>query len=305
MGLTNRSYTAGKFAFELDGRRCGFLQSFEGGEMGAELAVHKMGPANFEKKNATTIKWTPIKMKTGIGMSKSVYQWLQGAFEMDVGYKDGAVTVADFNYKAQRRVDIFGMLMTKVTMPTLDGQSKETAYFDIEAVPETCRWSKESGADLRGEIGPSQKGWQCANWRLDTGGALPAKRVGKIEGIAWECKTAMDSCGDGRENTIHPVCTTVTDWTAHISMADLEPWQAKAKQWFVDGHCLEGNEMGFAISMMDPTFSKELGRIELMNVGFKEFKAMGKLEAQTENVARFQVKFYTEQMKFILNETDA
>jgi len=302
--LADRTYTAGKFAFELDGHRCGFLQSFEGGDMTAELATHKMGPSNYEKKNVTTVKWTPLKLRTGIGMSKGLYQWIQAAFDMGVMYKNGACTIADFNYKAQRRMDITNMLMTKVTMPTLDGASKETGYFDIEAVPEMCRWLKEGGQDVRGEIGPKQKGWHCANWRFEIGG-LPTKRVAKIEGLAWECKTAMDSIGDSRENTIHPVATTVTDWTIHISLADLEAWQAKAKQWFVDGKCLEGDEMTAAITLMDPSFQKELGRIELMNVGLKEFKAHGKLEAQTENVARFQVKLYTEQMKFILNETDS
>jgi phage tail-like protein len=301
---TDRSYTAGKFAFELDGTRVGFLQSFDGGNMSAELATHKMGPSNYEKKNVTTIKWTPLKMRTGIGMSKGLYQWIQAAFDMGVMYKNGAITVADFNYKAQRRMDVENMLMTKVTMPTLSGDSKETGYFDIEVLPERCRWMKEGGQDVRGQIGAKQKGWHCANWRLEIGG-LPTKRVAKIEGLAWECKTVMDSIGDARENTIHPVATTVTDFTIHVSMADLEAWQAKAKQWFVDGACLEGDEMTAAITLLGPNMSTEYGRIELLNVGLKEFNAHGKLEGQTENVARFQVKLYAEQIKFVLSEVDA
>ena len=304
MAANDRSYTAGKFAFELDGTRVGFLQSFEGGNMSAEIAEHKSGPSNYNKKNVTICKWTPIKMRTGIGMSKGMYLWMKSAFDMNFQQKTGAITVADFNYKAQRRMDIMGMLMTKVTLPTLEGQSKETGYFDIEIQPEDCKWVQESGTDVRGLMGPKQKGWHCANWKLDIGG-LPVARTAKVEGIAWECKTVMDSVGEKRINTIHPVATTVTDWTVHISMADLEPWQQKAKQWFIDGKCLETDEFNASLVLLGPDMQKEFGRIDLMNVGMKEFNAHGPLKAQEEGVARFTIKFYTEQMTFTMNEVDA
>ena len=304
MSLNNRTYTAGKFLLELDGTPTGYLQSFEGGNMVAELATHKMGPSNYEKKNVTTTKWGNVKFKTGAGMSKGVYEWMQAAFEMGVLYKSGAVTVADFNYKAQRRMDLMNMLMTKVTMPSFDASSKESAYFDIECAVEQVRWMKESGADVRGNIGAKQKSWQVSNYRLELGG-LPCSRVSKIEGLSWECKTTQDQVGEQREYSIHPTSTTVSDFTLSISMADLEPWAAKAKSWFVDGQCLESDEMSGSIQMLGPDMKTVLGEIQLMNVGFKEFEANPKLEAQTESVARFKVKCYAEQVKFKLSVTDA
>lgn len=299
-----RSYTAGKFLLDIDGMRVGFLQSFEGGNMVAELASHKMGPSNFEKKHVTTTKWGAIKFKVGAGMSKGVYEWMQAAFDMGVLYKNGAITVADFNYKAQRRMDMMNMLMTKVTVPAFDAGSKESAYFDIEVLPEQIRWMKESGSDVRGTIGSKQKAWQCANFRFELGG-LPCGRVNKIEGLSFECKTTTDAVGEHRENTIHPSSTTISDFTLTISQADLEPWAQKAKSWFVDGNCLEGDEMTGMITLLGPDMKKELATIELLNVGFKEFEANPKLEAQTESVARFKVKCYAEQIKFKLMETDA
>jgi hypothetical protein len=262
---SERSYTAGKFLLDIDGMRVGFLQSFEGGNMVAELASHKMGPSNFEKKHVTTTKWGAIKFKTGAGMSKGVYEWMQSAF---------------------------------------DAGSKESAYFDIEVMPEQIRWMKESGTDVRGTIGPKQKAWHCANFRFELGG-LPCGRVSKIEGLSWECKVTHDMVGEHRENTIHPTATTISDFTLTISQADLEAWAQKAKSWFVDGNCLEGDEMTGMITLLGPDMKKELATIELLNVGFKEFEANPKLEAQTESVARFKVKCYAEQVKFKLIETDA
>jgi phage tail-like protein len=304
--LNGRSYTAGKFLFELDGHRCGYLQSFDGGDLQGEIAEHRSGTSNSNKKHMTTFKYTPIKMRTGIGMSKGMYLWIQAAFDLGVLYKNGAVTVANFDYKSQRRMDIINMLMTKVTLPTLDGSSKESGYFDLEFVPESCRWLKESGADVRGEIGAKQKGWHCANWRLELSGLETAcKRVAKIEGISWECKTTRDDIGDSREQTIHPVATTVSDWTIHMSMADIEPFAQKAKQWFIDGKCLEGDEMTASITLLGPDMSTEFGRIEFLNVGIKEFKANPKMEGQNEAVARGSMKLYAEQVRFHLLQTDA
>ncbi len=297
MALNNRSMTTGKFLFTIDGTPAGYVQSFEGGNMVAELYAHKAGGANFQKKHVTTRKWTPVKVRTGIGMSKGLYEWMQAAFDMGVLYKNGAVTVCDFNYKAQRRMDALNMLMTKVTFPTLDGSSSQGGYFDIEMQPEQCRWIKEGGQTIVGELGEKQKAWHTANWRLDMAG-LPCARVAKIEGLSWECKTKPGEIGDAIEYTNHPVATTVSDFSLEISLADLEPWAAKAKAWFVDGQCLEGDEMTATVTLLAPDRSTSLGTLELLNVGFKEFEANPKIEAESDKIARFKVKLYAERCKF-------
>lgn len=304
MALNGLSYAGGNFLLEIDGTRCGFLQSFEGGNMIAEVHSHKSGVSNFEKKNVTTVKWGAVKFKTGIGMSKAVYEWMQAAFDMGVLYKSGAVTVANFDFKSERRMDLMDMLMTKVTMPAFDGDSKETGYFDIEVMPQSVRWLKESGGDLRGEQGTKQKLFHCANFRLELGG-LPCTRVNKIEGLSWECKTTLDAVGEKREYSLHPTATSVSDFTLHISMADLDAWANKAKSWFIDGNTSENDELTGAIVMLGPDMKKELGRIELMNVGLKEFIGNPKLEARTEKVARFQVKCYAERIKLVLADADS
>lgn len=301
---TARSFTNGKLVFGVDGTPCGYLQSFEGGNMVAELQTHKLGGASFQKKHVTTRKWTPVKARTGIGMSRGMYQWMQQSFDLSVAYKSGFITVCDFNYKAQRRMDILGMLLTKVTLPTLDGSSPNTGYFDLEMEPEQCRWLKEGGQDVRGEIGAKQKAWHTANFRIEVGN-LPCKNVAKVEGISWQCQIKADEIGDAIEYTKHPVSTTITDFTLSCSMVDLEPWAQKAKSWFIDGRCLESDEMTVAITLLAPDRVEELGTITLLNCGFKEFEAQPKMEAEGGEIARFKVKMYAEQCKFMPLYTDA
>jgi hypothetical protein len=76
---TGRSHTAGKFIFGIDGVPSGYLQSFEGCNMEADMATHNVGGSAYQIKNATTIKWTPAKIRTGAGMSKGLYEWIQAA----------------------------------------------------------------------------------------------------------------------------------------------------------------------------------------------------------------------------------
>jgi hypothetical protein len=303
IGGGGRTYTAGKFMLELDGTPCGFLQSFEGGTMVAEMATHKDGANHYEKKHITSTKWSPVKFRVGAGMGRGVFEWMRQSFSLGYMPKNGAITVCDFNYKAQRRIDLFGMLITKVTFPALDGASKDSMYFDIEVTPESCRWVKEGGQDVKGNAGVKQKAWQAKNFKFELAG-LPTGKVSKVEGLSFECKTKMDEIGGVREHSVHPVATTVSDITVYASMSDVDPWAAKAEDWFIRGNCLEQHEMTGAVTLLGPD-GKENGRIELMNVGFKEFEAQPKLEAQSESVARFKVKLYVEQVNLVMTNVDA
>src|SRR5690348_459450 len=97
--LTNRTYTAGRWALDIDGQKVGFLQSCEGGNAIGELVEHKGGALPYPVKHMTTMKYTPLKFKAGAGMGRGFWQWMEAALKLGVLYKNGAVTVCDFNYK--------------------------------------------------------------------------------------------------------------------------------------------------------------------------------------------------------------
>lgn len=302
--ITSRTYAVGRWALDIDGTKVGFLQSCEGGQATAELVEHKGGAMPYNKKNITTIKYAPLKFKAGAGMGRGFWQWMEAALNLGVLYKNGAVTVCDFNYKAQRRMDILNMLMTKVTIPTLDGGSKENLYYDFEVTSELVRWMKEGGQDVKGDMGPKQKAWQANMFRFEMGG-LPFGKLAKLEGISWECKVVPDAIGDAREYEQIPSTCTVSDFTMHISMRDIEPFAAKADDWFRLGNCLEQHEMSANLTLLQPNRTDEIGTFEFFNVGFREFEAQPKLEAQGEGLARFKLKCYAERIAYKPNYVDA
>ena len=298
-----RTYTAGRFALDIDGFNVGYLKKFDGLAMKAEIAEHGLGPDNVVKKNVSNISWTPGKATVGIGMGKGMYDWIRAAFDKGYITKNGTFTSADFNYKAQSSLTFMNALITEVVVPKLSGDSKDSAYFDIGFDAEMVRWAKGGGEDIRGKIGPAQKNWICSNFRVEIGN-LPCDRVASVESFTWKCAVASDQIGIFREPTKHPAKVTVPNVKLAISYADHQAWADAAKSWFVDGNHLEPNEMTGSIIFLDPTMKKEIGRIDLHNVGFVQFSDQTR-EANSEKISRFDVELYVERMEFKISEYDS
>jgi hypothetical protein len=298
-----RSHTAGRFALEIGGYNVGFLKKFSGLSMEADVVTHDLGPENVQKKNVSTIKWTPGKATIGIGMGKAMYDWIKLSFDKSYEPRSGAFISGDFNYKAQSRLDFYDALITSVTVPKLDGSSKDAAYFDVEFDAERVQWSKAGGEDIRAQIGPKQKAWLCSNFRVEIGD-LPCNRVASVDSFTWKCSVAQDQVGIFREPTKHPAKVTVPDIKLSISQADYQPWADAARKWFIAGEHKEENEMTGRIVFLDPNMKDELGEITLLNVGFKKF-SKDDFEANSEKIARFSVELYVEKMEFKINQYDA
>lgn len=302
-----RSFTAGRFMLDVAGYNVGYLKKFSGMAMEADVVANDLGPDNIQKKHVANIKWTPGKATVGIGMGKGMYDWIQQSIDKNYAPKHGALTSGDFNYKAQTRLNFRDALITEVTVPKLDGSSKDAAYFDVTFEPEIVRWEQAKGEDIRANaIGAKQKAWLCSNFRVEIGDGktLPCSRIASVDSFTWKCAIAADQIGIHREPTKHPAKVTVPDLKLSISMADHQPWADAAKKWFVDGFHEEGDETGGRIVFLGPDMKKELGEIQLDRVGFKKF-SKDDLEANSEKIARFSVELYVEKMKFVINEYDA
>jgi hypothetical protein len=299
----DRSYTPGNFVLDVDGWQVAFLKKFSGLAMQGDVVTNDLGPDNIQKKHISNIKWPPGKATVGAGMGKGMHDWIQASFRKAYIPKNGSFTSADFDYKAQSRIDFQNALITSFTCPKLDGSSKDGLYFDVEFDPEVVRWSKGGGEDIRGKLGPKQKAWLCSNFRFELAD-FPCNRVASIDSFTWKCTATPDMVGIHREPTKHPCKVTVPDLKVTISHADHHHWAEHAKKWFVDGEHLEGNEHSGRIVFLGPDMKKEIGEISLLNVGFKSF-THDDSEANSEKIKRFTVELYVEHMEFKINEYDA
>jgi hypothetical protein len=300
---SKRSYTGGNFVLEVGNYNVGFLKKFSGLSMEADVVQNDLAPEIYQKKHVANIKWTPGKATIGIGMGYGMYNWIKESFDKGYQMQNGSLIAGDFDFKAQSRLDFMNGLITSMTVPKLDGSSKDAAYFDVEFDAEQVRWSAGDGSSLQATTGAKQKAWLCSNFAVEIG-ALPCTRVASVDSFTWKQAVAPDYIGTFREPTKHPAKVTVPDIKLAISMADYQQWADAAKKWFIDGHHLETDEMTGMIKFLGPDMAQTIGELDLMNVGFKKF-SKDDLEANSEKIARFNVELYVEKMTFKLNYYDA
>jgi hypothetical protein len=296
MAGNSRSYTAGRFALDLDGQIAGYVKSAAGGNIVGEVAVHQLGPDNVQKKHLATIKHEPFTVEVGMGMTRGFYDWIRASFDKAHVTKNGEVIAADFDYKAQSARVFYDAHLSEVTIPALDGSSKDAAYMTVKIDPERIRYEKRSGEQLKGTIGTATKKWLCCNWRFELG-ALPTQRVAKIDSFTWKCAVIKDEVGMFREPTKHAAKVECPNIKLTISSADIEEWRQWHQDFVIDGKCADSDELTGSITFLGPDLKEELAEIQLDHVGIISLQD-AKREANNEQVARFEVELYCETMRF-------
>jgi hypothetical protein len=299
-----RSYTAGRFALIKDGsENLGFVKSLKGAAIKGEVAVHQLGPDHLQKKHLATIKHEPFDVEVGMGMSAGFYEWIRASFDNACVAYNGEIVACNFDGKVQSRKEYYNALITEVTLPALDGSSKEPAYMTVKIEPEYYRMMPGDESQIEGKIAPATKKWLCSNFRIEIGD-LPCDRVAKVDSFTWKQSIVSDEVGKFREPIKVPAKVEVPNLKLSISMADIGEWQQWHRTFVIDGQCAESDELSGMITFLGPDLKEELASITLQNIGIISLETQG-AEANKEEVARFDVELYVEQMKFDYKVKDA
>jgi hypothetical protein len=285
------NHAAGHYALDVDGAPVDALKAISGMDMLADVVVSALGPGAIQKKHVSNISWTPARAVIGMGMGKGMYEWMKASFEHGATHAGGTLAAADFNFKQRSLLTFYQAQLTAITVPRLDGSSKEAGAFEVEFAAEQVRVAKGDGSDIRHTIATKQQPWLCSNFRFELG-ALPCARVASIESFTWLCTPASAA------NVFQPVpgpTITVPDLRLSISAADYDAWAQAAQHWFVDGHHGEADEMNGLIILLTPDLQTPLGAITLSNVGFKRFSQLPP-SAGGDALYRFTVDLYVERL---------
>lgn len=291
--------TTNRVSLDVANSRVESLKDFAGLAMEAEIALSDPGPDRMPRKQVSSFKWTTGRATVGMGMGTGLYHWIQRAFDGTGAPTNGSLVLADFNYKAQSRLDFEDAILTSITVPKLDGSSKDAAYFGVEFEPGRVRYSKAGGEDIRGLAGTKQKAWLCSNFRVEIG-SLPCDRVASVDSFTWKSVVSTDLTGLSQTPSRSPAQVTVPDLSLAISMADQAPWAEAARKWFIDGERTDASEMSGRIVFLGPNLKDELGEISLRNIGFKRFSLVSP-GATGEEISRFNCGLYVERMAFKIN----
>ena len=302
--MADRTFTAGRFGLVLEGSEfLGFVKKVSGGVIRAELAQQQLGPDNVSKKHINAISYEDFTVRAGMGMPKGFYEWIRAAFDGAHISKNGEVHACDFEGNSMCVRSFRDAHISEVTIPAMDGSSRQPAYMTIKLDPKEIEYRPGTGSQVPGENPHPRRKWRRSNFRFELGD-LPCKRVAKIDSFTWKMAVVKDEVGDFRIPTLHPVKIEVPNLRLTISMADVEPWEDWHRSFVVEGNCGEDAELNGSITFLSPKRRKELARIHLRNVGILSLDTWDQ-PANREEPARFTVELYVEDMKFEYLAADA
>ena len=174
-----RSFTAARFALEIDGSIVGFVNSIDGGLPFGEV-VKEAGEDYFLKKHLGNPGFRDIRLEVGADMDKSFYEWISLALQGQQVRLSGAILAADFKGDVRRRLEFQRAHITEVTFPALDASSKDTATMTIVLTPEETSLDRKASGKLPATGGKTQKRWMPSNFRFSIDG-VDTKKVTKVE----------------------------------------------------------------------------------------------------------------------------
>ncbi len=289
-----RSYVAGNFFLNLDGVKCGFVKSVDGGAITADVVEEKLKDSYFAKKHIAQPKYEDITVSFGFNMAQNVYDWIAASWQMNYQRKNGSIVVTDPTFQAKSERQFFNALITETTIPALDGASKDPAYLTVKFAPEYTRVVKASGKLTAGKA-VAQKQFLPSNFRFELDG-LDATKVSKIDSFTVKQTAVTDDIGDARDFQKEPGKLEIPNLRVTISEAGASTWVDWFEDFVIKGNCDDSHEKSGAIVFLSPNRKDELGRVNLHNVGIFALRQQA-ATANADKISRVVAELYCERME--------
>lgn len=159
-------------------------------------------------------------------MTGPVNAWIESSLAMSYIRKSGAINAADFKRDVRYTRHFSDALLTEVTFPAGDGDSKDAAYLNLTWSPEKIWNTTGSGKQEDNPADTKPKAFLPWNFRFVIDGLLPAgAKVTHVSGI-----TVRPPAGDQMVDAGAPKSTRVafSDVTIVVAASDakgLAEWQ--------------------------------------------------------------------------------
>jgi len=289
-----RSYVSGNFFLTLDGVKCGFIKSVDGGGISAAVINELPKPSSFVKKHIGQPKYEEFVVQVGFSQSMKLYDWISQSWSMASPRVSGSIISVDYNLNAKSEQQFFNALLTETTIPAMDGSSKEPAYITLKFAPESTRLVKSSGKLTTEKM--NQKVFLPSNFILKIDG-LDCSKVNKIESFTVKRGVVTDDIGSARDFLKEPGKLEFPN--LKITMAEV------TAQSFIDWHdsfVIKGNndeskERKGSLTLLSPDRKTELLTIEFFNMGIFRIQP-DKAQANADQIKRLTVELYVERMTF-------
>ena len=297
--LDPRSYTAGKFAIELDGVMAGWVQSADGGSAVADVVVEKLGPAAATaKKHIGNVKYEDIAITCGTGMSKGFYQWIKNSMDGKPTHQNGSVRTLGLRNQAQSRLDFFNALITEIGFPALDAASKDAAKMTIKYSPETTRFKSDTASVPQAA---TSWPWLVSRFILEIDG-LDCTHVNKIEALVVKQSFVESLAGDAGVYHKEPANLEIPDLVVSMPESAAGTFQSWFDDFVIKGNNGDNMEKSGTLSWMTKDGKLVLGVLEFSHLGIFKLAPDTTL---ADGIRRVKAEMYCESMAFDFSATSA
>jgi hypothetical protein len=277
----------------LAGVLCTNVKTVSGGAITAPVIEQKVAGGAFPEKHIGPPTYGEFVVQVGLGSIPDLYAWISSSWTTSPERRDGSVVTAGFDGNATSERRFTNARVTGVTVPTLDGSSKDAGHLTVTFEPELIRTQPASGkvpASVK-----AAKQWLCSNFRLELDG-IDTTRVATIESFTVTNAAVDDVVGDRRDLTREPTLPQFPNLVVSVSAASAQSWQTWFDDFVVGGNNDRSKAKSGAMVFLGPDMSKELGRIALHNVGICALRSPTLGDA-TQTAARFSAELYCDWME--------
>lgn len=296
MALQQRTYSAERFAIELDGANTGVVKSVEGGAASADVVTEKLGPDGIRHKHVAGVKYDDIIVTCGTGMSKSFYSWIADTFNGKHSRKDGAIVGGDYHFDEVSRLNFFHALLSEVGFPALDASSKEAAYLTVALSPEYSRRQKAAGVKLASSSLKAQKQWLRNSFHLDIDG-LDCKMVTNVDAITVRHAVVQDPVGELRDYEKEPSYLNVSNLAIELPEAHADSFYNWIEDFVIKGNNGQNAEKAGRLQYIAPNLNDVHFTLTFHNLGI--FKVSPLKATSERDVGRsVRAEMYCEAISF-------
>ncbi|MBB6049581.1 phage tail protein [Armatimonas rosea] len=261
----SRDLSSGRIGLEIEGQFVGWVKSADGGGPVADVVQEKAGGGQAPKKHLAGVHYDPIHVECYIDALPALAEWLRDTKTQGKPRRNGALIVADFNYKAVTRLEFQNALLTEFSLPALDATSKEAGLISVTFQPENTRPVDGKGASTAALSGKT-KALLANNFRLTIPG-VDCSRVSKISAITYRQKVAAGGAGAYRELSQGGQLVEIPDLTLAVAESAAGPFASWLQDFVVKGNNTDSQEREGKLELLAPDLKEVLLTINLKHLG--------------------------------------
>jgi phage tail-like protein len=288
-----RKLPTARFALELDGIVCGFLDSVSGGGIAADV-VSVAGADGFDTKHLGRVSYEELELQFDLSLDAAVYQWIAASWKNTGARRDGSVVSTDMNGKAVSEQEFFRGLLTEVTIPALDASSKDAAKLTIRIAPEYTRLAKAAAKTVTSTVG-RQLEWKASAFKLEIDG-LDTTRVLSIDEFTVTQALVAESVGEARTFVESPDKLTFPNLRVRVAASGADTWTAWFDDFVMKGNNDPSHERSGKLTFLDTSLKKPLGEVGFASLGIFRLEP-GPRVAGADAVAEVVVDLYCDRME--------